>query len=71
MPDEVQFIADTCSARLNHPKDICAGNVKKYRILLPIFTPWFVRCPGQTHRHPQIRAALGPAGQPEIRCADY
>ena len=34
MPDEVQLIANTCPARLNDPEDICAGNVKKYRIRL-------------------------------------
>lgn len=31
MPAEVQLIANTCPARLNDPKDICAGNVKEYR----------------------------------------
>jgi len=31
MPDEVQLIANACPARLNDPKDICAGNVKEYR----------------------------------------
>jgi len=31
MPDEVQLVASACPARLNDPKDICAGNVKKYR----------------------------------------
>jgi len=31
MPDEVQLIASACPARLNDPKDICAGNVKEYR----------------------------------------
>ena len=34
MPDEVQLIANTCPARLNDPEDICAGNVKKYRLRL-------------------------------------
>jgi AcrR family transcriptional regulator len=31
LPDQVQLVASACPARLNDPKDICAGNVKKYR----------------------------------------
>jgi hypothetical protein len=31
IPDEVQLVANACPARLNDPRDICAGNVKEYR----------------------------------------